>query len=98
MKNKIHYTTKESMNRNTQNRNARIKTVSVSSKNDVTYTANRDPGTMEAFVDTTNTGSMFSLNGLSLKTRGGRNIRFSGKEALTLLRLLEDATGSSRSR
>lgn len=57
-------------------------------------TANRDEGTMVARADVRERDDVFSgrsLRGLSVKTAGGRMIRFSGSEARTLLRVLSQA-------
>lgn len=76
-----------------QNRNARITEVDFGSLREV-QTHGRDFGTMTARADIrerTDTESGRSLRGLSVTTAGGRNVRFSGREARTLLRVLERA-------
>lgn len=75
-----------------QNRNARIETFPGLSIDTVeVHTVNRDVGTLEARVDASGYVAERSLRGLSIKTAGGRNIRFSGHEARTLYRLLRRA-------
>ena len=79
-----------------QNKNARIAQVpNQDSRSDFgMLTQYREPGTLEARVDVrlrddVETG--LSLTGLSLRTSGGRNVRFTGAEARTLFRLLDRA-------
>ena len=62
-------------------------------------TAYRDPGTLQARADVrerydVETGR--SLTGLSVRTAGGRSIRFTGSEARTLYRILDEAVNGSR--
>jgi len=76
-----------------QNENARI-TETVEGTNIEVTTSYRDTGTLEATANVRERNDVYtgrSLTGLSVKTSGGRNIRFSGREARTLLRVLEQA-------
>lgn len=76
-----------------QNRNARISETGDGTQREV-ETVYRDPGTLEARVDVRERNDVEtgrSLAGLSLRTAGGRNIRFTGPEARTLYRLLDRA-------
>ena len=77
-----------------KNRNARIREAMVSGSTLEVQTAGRDAGTLVARADVrerTDVETGRSLTGLSIRTSGGRNIRFSGPEARTLLRVLEAA-------
>lgn len=77
-----------------QNRNARIRESMTSGSTLEVETAFRDDGTLLASADVrerSDVGTGRSLTGLSVKTAGGRNIRFSGAEARTLLRVLQQA-------
>ena len=77
-----------------QNRNARITESSTTGTTLEVVTANRDEGTLLARVNVrerSDVESGRSLAGLSVKTAGGRNIRFTGPEARTLLRVLAQA-------
>lgn len=77
-----------------QNRNARITESLTTSTTLEVLTSNRDEGTMIARADVRERSDVEtgrSLTGLSVKTAGGRNVRFSGPEARTLLRVLDQA-------
>jgi hypothetical protein len=77
-----------------QNRNARIREEMTTGSTLEVQTAYRDEGTMVARADVRERTDVLtgrSLTGLSVKTAGGRSIRFSGQEARTLLRVLEQA-------
>ncbi len=59
-------------------------------------TSNRDLGSLEATARVRRRNDVTSgrsLTGLSLRTRGGRQIRLTGHEARTLLRVLSRAAG-----
>lgn len=80
-----------------QNRNARITESDFSGGIEI-ETKGRDYGTLLARADIrerNDVASGRSLTGLSITTAGGRNIRFSGPEARTLLRVLEKAAYGS---
>ena len=76
-----------------QNENARI--VEKFEESDlVVKTANRDPDTLVASAQVRERNDVTtgrSLTGLSIMTRGGRQIRFNGHEARTLFRVLSQA-------
>ena len=77
-----------------RNRNARIEQRLTSGSTLEVVTARRDEGCLEARVDVrerTDVRTGRSLTGLSVRTAGGRSIRFSGREARTLLRVLQHA-------
>lgn len=81
-----------------RNKNARLVERSVTSNALEVETQYRDEGTLEARAGVrfrTDTIEGASLTGLSVKTAGGRNVRFSGSEARTLYRLLRKALGHS---
>lgn len=76
-----------------QNKSARIEDVESGMTLEV-KTTGRDEGTMTARADVrlrNDVTSGRSLTGLSVKTAGGRSIRFTGAEARTLYRLLANA-------
>lgn len=77
-----------------RNRNARIAQVALSGTTLNVLTANRDEGTLRARANVreridVETGR--SLTGLSVQTSGGRYIHFTGAEARTLFRVLDQA-------
>ncbi len=81
-----------------KNKNARIKFSKRNTRNNrVTYsvsTTGRDESSLTARVDVRERNDVFtgkSFRGLSVKTANGRNIRFTGSEARTLFRVLQQA-------
>lgn len=80
-----------------QNKNARIGQKCLTQTRLSVETLNRDNGSLRARVNVrerTDVVSGRSLQGLSIKTASGRNMRFSGREARTLLRVLQSAVSS----
>jgi hypothetical protein len=76
-----------------QNKNARIREVVNQGRLEVS-TSNRDTGTLTASAivrERSDVQTGRSLTGFNIRTSGGRNINFSGLEARTLFRVLEQA-------
>ncbi len=81
--------------KNESNRNSRITESTVTNTRFRVSTAGRDNDTLFATADVRERSDVKtgrSLSGLSVRTAGGRRIRFSGHEARTLLRVLETAS------
>lgn len=77
-----------------RNENARINEVGSDGSRFEVTTSGRDFGTLEATARVRRRSDVTtgrSLTGLSIKTKGGRQIRLSGHEARTLFRVLRRA-------